>query len=227
MFIFTCIRTYLHLRVHIHGHTRTHLHARALMCAHIHARTHEQHISIGVHDETEPPYGLVDHAGQLLKQASDSSNVIFATYSMEENRKIRGAESTGFVDALVRFAGEQSAQEAQHRPRTFKYDISEPVQQLELSNLGTKYKSVFRRAMRQIQESKRKSQKKAPLSVEQIAKHENAAFYELFQTLTTEKVFLPSKDLTHLLVFESKSSEVRFRELLHARTPVGNFIMEG
>ena len=193
-------------------------------------RRFEGFVLIGVHDDTEPPYGLVDHAGQLIKQASDSSNVIFATYSMEENRKTRGEESRRFVDALVNFAGDLSAQEAHLQPRTFKYDISEPVERLELSNLGPTYKSVFRRALRQIQDAKGakgKFQKKAPLSIEEITRLETADFYEVFQRLTDEKVFLPSKDLTHLLVFESKSSEVRFRELLQARTPMGNFIMEG
>ena len=39
--------------------------------------------------------------------------------------------------------------------------------------------------------------------------------------------FLPAKDITHLVCFESKACEMKFREQLSARTPVGNFIIEG
>ena len=47
------------------------------------------------------------------------------------------------------------------------------------------------------------------------------------EKLASCKKFLPSKDLTHLLCFESKACEMRFRDLLTSRTPVGNFIIEG
>ena len=39
--------------------------------------------------------------------------------------------------------------------------------------------------------------------------------------------FLPAKDITHLVCFESKACEMKFREQLSGRTPVGNFIIEG
>lgn len=39
-----------------------------------------------------------------------------------------------------------------------------------------------------------------------------------------DRVYLPSKDLTHMLVFESKSTELHFKEQLTSRTPIGNFV---
>jgi hypothetical protein len=168
-------------------------------------------MELGVYEEDETPYGLVDHAGQLLRQASDSSNVIFATYSMEESRNSMGDESKRFVDALYKFAGDGQSDQ----PRIFKYDIGKTVEELELSPVSSaSAQHTLRSVIRKI-------------NAESEKKKQTAKFYEVFQQIAREKVYLPSKDLTHLLVFDSKSSEIRFRELLNARTPVGNFIIEG
>lgn len=151
---------------------------------------------------------------------------MFATYSMEESRKAQGEESKRFVEALITFSGDTSATDAKEQPRIFKYDISEVVEELELSATGTSSQSPFLQVMEKIRcLSVRASNK---LSADQAKKqHETGRFYDVVERLTRDKVFLPSKDLTHLLVFDSKVSELRFRELLSARTPVGNFIMEG
>jgi len=59
-------------------------------------------------NEGETPYGLDDHGGQLLGQASDNSNVIFATYSIAERRQAGNEKSTQFVNALADHAGDPS-----------------------------------------------------------------------------------------------------------------------
>ena len=39
-----------------------------------------------------------------------------------------------------------------------------------------------------------------------------------------QKIYLQCKDLSHLLVFESKSSDIHFKASLHASTLSGNFV---
>lgn len=101
------------------------------------------------------------------------------------------------------------------RPRTFKHDISKEVETLELDaeHSARAGKDLWKRAFGQVKNANKQD--------------ETARFFQGVTEATTNKMYLPSKDLTHLLVFDSKSSEMRFRELLSSRTPVGNFIMEG
>lgn len=89
-----------------------------------------------------PPLSFAGHV-QLLRQASGTGNVIFATYSMEESRKAQAGESKRFVDALITFSGDTSATDAREQPRIFKYDISKEVEELELCATGTSSQSAF------------------------------------------------------------------------------------
>ena len=57
--------------------------------------------------------------------------------------------------------------------------------------------------------------------------HERTRARAHTHTHTHTHRFLPAKDITHLVCFESKACEMKFREQLSARTPVGNFIIEG
>ena len=96
------------------------------------------------------------------------------------------------------------------------------MSELELDNTTRRKKEVLKEACRAIAKSVMTSAEKK-MEAERMAEEKRLNM----EKLASCKKFLPSKDLTHLLCFESKACEMRFRDLLTSRTPVGNFIIEG
>jgi hypothetical protein len=127
-------------------------------------------------------------------------------------------------------AGDAQVSGEKKKPHIFKHDIGDIVQKLELDRDNLNSKDLWKKAYNIAQISKKAEEKKAAKKDKnpgERKKHEAACFSDLLNSVALEKMHLPAKDLTHLLCFESKESEVRFRDLLSSRTPVGNFIIEG
>ena len=184
-------------------------------------------LELSCFDEGATPYGLIDHIGPLLGAASDKQSIIFSTYSLEERRKTNGEESERFVQSLLDFCGEKGHSDGRSRPRMFKYDITAEMRDLELDpEISPKH--LWQKALSLKGKMRVGKSPDASKTPELSSKPEEAArFWEVVKQRSSDKRYLPAKDLTHLLCFESKACEMKFRDLLESRTPVGNFIMEG
>jgi len=103
-----------------------------------------------------------------------------------------------FCDTLRKFAGDEKAEKVEDQPRTFVEDVTQDMNIMGLSKKLKGGKEVHKKVSQKV-------------------------LYKHFQ----KRQFLPAKDVTHMLVFESKDSEEKFREILKARTPECNFVMNG
>ena len=62
--------------------------------------------------------------------------------------------------------------------------------------------------------------------IERASNEERSCIKDL-NKFFTERAYLPPKDVTHLLVFQSAATRLKFKVLLEKRVSTGNFIMEG
>ena len=222
--------------------------------------------------------------GPLPGQVSEEKSIIFSTYCLDERRKWNGdhdgdsgakdldkEEAERFVQTLIEFAGDDEgfSMGKQQKPRTFQFDISEVVKDLDL-DLNSSADEIWQRAEEEKKQALgakaskgKKSQDKNAKKREKLANckrfwpvydpsrplfsvtctcagvcmcvrtHTGTHTRTRTRTRTRTHIqthlhrFLPAKDITHLVCFESKACEMKFREQLSARTPVGNFIIEG
>ena len=194
--------------------------------------------------------------GALPGQVSEEKSIIFSTYCLEERRKWNGShdgdsgakdldkeEAERFVQTLIEFAGDDEgfSMGKQQKPRTFQFDISEVVRDLDL-DLNSSADEIWERAEEEKKQALgakaskgKKSQDKNAKKREKLANckrfwpvaHAHKRTSKHTHTHTHTDRFLPAKDITHLVCFESKACEMKFREQLSGRTPVGNFIIEG
>ena len=98
--------------------------------------------------------------GALPGQVSEEKSIIFSTYCLEERRKWNGShdgdsgakdldkeEAERFVQTLIEFAGDDEgfSMGKQQKPRTFQFDISEVVRDLDL-DLNSSADEIWERA---------------------------------------------------------------------------------
>eukprot|EP00961_Rhodomonas_salina_P139661 1879601-Rhodomonas_salina.2 len=150
----------------------------------------------------DEPLGFYDHVAPLIGQAAQEETVVYTTYSLEDRRKYPGGEA--FCNALSKNAGVEGHEFPQMRPKPFTEDVTAEMQSMGLVEKGDETGKARARATGR---SGRGSL--FDVAVEQFFK---------------DRVYLPAKDLSHLLVFESKSTELAFKQQLNSRTPIGNFV---
>jgi hypothetical protein len=167
---------------------------------------------------------VADFVPVILSHAAQKDSVVFSTYCMEDfstptaagvaldakafkEGKVKDRVPGGamFCEALHNFSG--NPKDHEHRPRVFVEDIHDVMR---------KFDDMKRQTVEPVLETyvtkgvkRRRVKKKQESCIEQL----NAFF--------KSRAYLPPKDVTHLLVFQSRSTANMFNLLLETRVTQG------
>jgi len=124
-----------------------------------------------------------------------------------------------FCKALHKFAGVENDEDNARRPKGFVEDIDDVMEAFQRANLQT------------VQPVKKKVRKaaargKKAKTVEEVVKEQKSCIKEL-DTFFEKRGYLPAKDITHLLVFQSRKTCDLFKTILEARVASSSLLMEG
>lgn len=183
--------------------------------------------------------GMYDFAPQILAGATESAHknsVIVSLYCMEDfatHQQVGGtldvkafdAEHVSdrvpggraFCESLHRFAGVANADEADGRPKVFVEEIDDVMQ---------KFKDMQKQTVKPKMVEK-KYKVKGKIKVEKQPKKMQQSCIQQLNKFFQDRAYLPAKDVTHLIVFQSRAVMETFKMLLEARVSTGNFLMEG
>ena len=188
--------------------------------------------------------GMNDFAPQILSQAADKNAVVLASYCMEDfctpvetglaldrkNFLTADGESLdeplikdrvpggkAFCESLHKFSGIATAEDAVVRPRVFVENIDDVMEKFRQMRLQTVERKPAKKKVR----TKGRTITKTVMVKQQESCVQNLhAFFKNY-------AYLPPKDVTQLIVFQSRAAADAFKSTIEARVCVGHFLMEG
>ena len=198
--------------------------------------------------------GMFDFAPHIISDAAGrhslKNSVIVGTYCMEDFAtavdtggcldqatfekgsatavKDRVLGGTKFCHALHKFAGDSSAQDPNHQPKDFVEEIDDVMDMFEEVRKQTVEPVKIDRTTRK-KNLKQEPTKKPRSKDGKWEKDPKRCLDQLKDFFDRDggRAYLPPKDITHLLVFQSRAAADTFKSMLEARVSICNFIMAG